>query len=269
LPRQIERLADPRNVVPHSIQIVGVECNYARGVGDVSDDRRQLALAHGADVAHRLAEDHVGGEPRQHLLVDRDRRHALPLRGCHAIVDLGRGERNVEARAGDAGQGPHFGRPVAFVRHTHQPRRRAQRRYDFGRRRQQGNDAHPYAFCLATRYSVTPSTAKSANASRFDSASDPIEWNSGTFSASASAEPRKPAIAASTMPQIAPPAIRPLENNTPGPDSTSAIDCCAALARRSISQRITPPTNIADDVEIGRYTPTATGSACTPISSMA
>ena len=36
-----------------------------------------------------------------------------------------------------------------------------------------------------------------------------------------------------------------------------------------MSQRTTPPANIADEVEIGRYTPTATGSACTPMSSMA
>src|SRR3989442_10087920 len=68
---------------------------------------------------------------------------------------------------------------------------------------------------------------------------------------------------------MAPPAIRPLENSTPGPDSSSAIDCCRAWARRSMSQRTTPPTNMADEVEIGRYTPTATGSACTPISSIA
>src|SRR5438045_1763925 len=222
-----------------------------------------------AHIAHRLAEDHVGGEPRQCVPVDRDGRHALSLRGRHASVDLCRGERCVETRAGDAGQGPHLGRPVALVRHADQPRRRAQGRHDLGGGREQRNDAHDYAFCEPTRYSVTASTANSANATRFDSVMPPSARKIGTFSASASADPSTPAIAASTMPQIAPPAIRPLEKSTPGPDSISAIDCCAALARRSISQRTMPPTNIADDVEIGRYTPTATGSACTPISSIA
>ena len=73
---------------------------------------------------------------------------------------------------------------------------------------------------------------------------------------------------ATAMPAIAPPAISPLEKSTPGPDSTSAIDWFDVLMRRSTSQRTRPPANIADEVEIGRYTPTATGSDCTPISSM-
>src|SRR2546430_16252364 len=60
---------------------------------------------------------------------------------------------------------------------------------------------------------------------------------------------------------MAPPAIRPLANSTPGPDSTWASDCCRACARHSISHRTRPPANIADEVEIGRETPTATGSA--------
>src|SRR5206468_12551753 len=110
-------------------------------------------------------------------------------------------------------------------------------------------------FCDATRNSTAPIAANSTIASRFDVASAPSAWKIGTFSANASAEPRTPAIAASTMPQIAPPAISPLENSTPGPDSSSASDCWLPLARRSINQRITPPANIADDVEIGRYTP--------------
>src|SRR2546422_7262028 len=59
----------------------------------------------------------------------------------------------------------------------------------------------------------------------------PSARNNGAFSASASAEPSTPAIAASTIPQMAPPAMRPLANNTPGPDSSSAIDCCRACAR--------------------------------------
>src|SRR5207247_2092954 len=93
----------------------------------------------------------------------------------------------------------------------------------------------------------------------------PSARNSGAFSASASAEPNTPAIAASTIPQMAPPAMRPLANNTPGPDSTSAIDCCRACARRSMSQRTTPAeariNHVAQLVWRGLHTVLARGPA--------
>src|SRR5438105_3152655 len=106
-----------------------------------------------------------------------------------------------------------------------------------------------------------------------DVANQPRWWYSGTASASQSAalplrEPQ-PAIAATAMPQMAPPAIKPLANNTPGPDSISASERLAERTLRSTSQRTMPPANIPADVVIGRYTPTATGSEDTPISSMA
>jgi len=74
----------------------------------------------------------------------------------------------------------------------------------------------------------------------------------GTFSARASAEPSAPAIPASTIA-----ADRPAGDEAAGKQQRrdpigSAIDDCRAWARRSMSQRTTPPANIADDVEIGR-----------------
>ena len=71
------------------------------------------------------------------------------------------------------------------------------------------------------------------------------------------------------MPQMAPPAIKPLANRTPGPDSISANERLAERTFRSTSQRMMPPANIPADVVMGRYTPTATGNDCTPISSIA
>src|SRR5207237_6563127 len=78
-----------------------------------------------------------------------------------------------------------------------------------------------------------------------------------------------PAMAATAMPQIAPPAIRPLANSTPGPDSISARDRFVDRTRRSTSQRTIPPANIPADVVSGRYTPTATGNDPTTINSIA
>src|SRR5262245_11166686 len=78
-----------------------------------------------------------------------------------------------------------------------------------------------------------------------------------------------PAIAATTIPQIAPPAITPHANNTPGPDSISASGRLWERTRRSTSQRTTPPANMPAEVVIGRYTPTATGRDETPINSIA
>ena len=77
-------------------------------------------------------------------------------------------------------------------------------------------------------------------------------------------------MAASTMPVMAPPPISPDEKSTPGPESllVSAAPCVAAT-RRSTSQRSAPPMNIVADVEIGRYTPTATGSELMPKISIA
>src|SRR4051812_12116942 len=68
---------------------------------------------------------------------------------------------------------------------------------------------------------------------------------------------------------MAPPAINPDENRTPGPESASADSRSAAVMRRSMSHRMMPPTNIEADVEMGRYTPTATGSDGMPTNSMA
>src|SRR2546428_7840642 len=79
----------------------------------------------------------------------------------------------------------------------------------------------------------------------------------------------QPAIAATAIPQIAPPAISPLANRTPGPDSISASERFAERTLRSTSQRTMPPANIPADVVIGRFTPTGTGSDETPISSIA
>src|SRR5260370_17210536 len=71
------------------------------------------------------------------------------------------------------------------------------------------------------------------------------------------------------MPQMAPPAIKPLANNTPGPDSISASERLSERTFRSTSQRTIPPANIPADVVIGRYTPPATGNDDTPITSTA
>src|SRR5437879_10325338 len=73
--------------------------------------------------------------------------------------------------------------------------------------------------------------------------------------------------AARITPVIAPPAMSPDENNTPGPESAPGPSRSSAENRRSTSQRSTPPAIIVADVEIGRYTPTHTGSDGTPTGS--
>ena len=83
-------------------------------------------------------------------------------------------------------------------------------------------------------------------------ANPPSVWYKPTVSASQSALPLAPAIPATRMPAIAPPAISPLENSTPGPDSISASERRSAVILRSTSQRITPPANIPDEVDRGR-----------------
>ena len=57
---------------------------------------------------------------------------------------------------------------------------------------------------------------------------------------------------AMVMPAIAPPAMSPLENSTPGPDSTWARDSLSLERLRSTSQRMIPPMNMEAEVEIGR-----------------
>ena len=58
--------------------------------------------------------------------------------------------------------------------------------------------------------------------------------------------------AGETTPMMAPPAMSPDEKRTPGPESASADSRSAGDMRRSTSQRITPPRNIAAEVEMGR-----------------
>ena len=102
------------------------------------------------------------------------------------------------------------------------------------------------------RYTRTPSRVKITRATTDDCATPPNAWCSPTCSASQSALPLAPAIAAIAIPPIAPPAISPLENSTPGPDSMSARERLSERTRRSTSQRTIPPANIPADVVIGR-----------------
>src|SRR5207253_8682054 len=159
----------------------------------------------------------------------------------HGTVDRARRLRLIDPTARDAGEGAHLGREVAFVGHADQPTHRAERGNDLARGGEQRHDAHAdnlgvsnsrggsgivgaqhaaplhrpgpptrpvahHSLRIPTRYSTAPSAANSPNARAFEPARPPSAWERGSVSASASAEPNHPANAASTMPQMAPPA---------------------------------------------------------------
>src|SRR3989441_13108691 len=204
-----------------------------------------------------------------------------PPRRRHGTVDLGGRERRVQPRSGDAGEGAGLRRVIALVGDPNQPGQRPQGREDLGGRWEEGDDPHAPPLTRARRHcsrrpvrnSRAPSRPNRTSAGIFDVASAPSWWYHPTDSASQSAaRPRAlpaPAMAATTMPAMAPPAIIPLPNRTPGPDSISASERFSDFTRCSTSQRTTPPANIPADVVIGRETPTAPGSAWMPASSRA
>src|SRR2546428_301838 len=198
------------------------------------------------------------------LHVHLDGRCTGPPRRRHGAVDLGGGQRRVQSRAGDAGGGAGLRRGNGLGGGPHQPGQRPQGRDHLGGRREEGDDPHALSLDRARRHclrrpmrnSRAPNRPNRMSAGVFAVANAPRWWYHPTDSASQSAaRPRAlpaPAIAATTMPAMAPPAIIPLENRTPGPDSTSASDRFSDFTRCSTSHRMTPPVNIPADVVIGR-----------------
>src|SRR2546422_11744381 len=67
---ELQGLADRADVLKHLVERVRVQRDDPRGGHESRDDTRQLAFAHGADVAHRLrSEEHTSElQSRLHLV---------------------------------------------------------------------------------------------------------------------------------------------------------------------------------------------------------
>src|SRR2546428_301835 len=213
-------------------------------------------------IAQRLPQDHIRAQLGDQLHVHLDGRCTGPPRRRHGAVDLGGGQRRVQPRAGDVGEGAGLRRVIALVGDPDQPGQRRQGRDQLGGRREDGDDPHALSLDRARRHclrrpmrnSRAPNRPNRMSAGVFAVANAPRWWYHPTDSASQSAaRPRAlpaPAIAATTMPAMAPPAIIPLENRTPGPDSTSASDRFSDFPRCSTSHRTTPPVNSPADAGV-------------------
>jgi len=129
---ELQGLADRADVLKHLVERVRVQRDDPRGGHESRDDTRQLAFAHGADVAHRLPDQHVGPQVRHQVDVHLHGRHTSTLRFRHGAVDRARRQRGIDAGAGDARERAHLRREVALVRHADQPTDRPQGGHDLG-----------------------------------------------------------------------------------------------------------------------------------------
>jgi len=121
---------------------VGVQRHHPRRGHEDRHDPGEVGFAQGADVAHRLADDHVGAEVRHPLDIDFDRRHARAPRHGHGTVDLGGGERWIDGGVRHPRQRPNLRGVVARVRYSDEEVACSQRGDDLGGGRQERDDAH-------------------------------------------------------------------------------------------------------------------------------
>jgi hypothetical protein len=110
------RLAEADHVLEHLGQRARILLEHPRPAVEAGGDRNHVLVGDGADLADRLGDDQIGGELREHSLVQLVERAALGDRRLHGGVDLAGVEVLAQNRPGQVGEFPRSWRVVALVR---------------------------------------------------------------------------------------------------------------------------------------------------------